>query len=856
MKVTAVPPVPAAPEGSAVPDSPADSTGWTLPRCVIAAPASGHGKTTVTIGLLAALRRRGMSVAPAKVGPDYIDPGYHTLAAGRVGRNLDPFLVGEDRIAPLLLHGALTPDPCDVALIEGVMGLYDGKLGTQGFASTAQVAALTGSPIVLVVDVRHTSRTIGAMVHGLATYEPGIRLGGVILNQVGSPRHEAEVRESLAPTGIPVLGALPRDATIEAPSRHLGLVPVEERPESQAALDALADHVADRIDLDALLALASTAPPLTCDPWDPKTAIAATSVALPPPGSPRPVVAVAGGRAFTFRYAETVELLHAAGCEPVIFDPTRDDTLPPGTAGIYLGGGFPQVHAGELAANDALRSAVADAVHAGMPTVAECAGLLYLSRSVDEAPMSGALDLTATMTPRLTLGYREGVAVATSVVASEGQRVTGHEFHRTTVTPTHPNQPAPPPGWMLDGRADGISANPATTGQATVHASYLHVHWAGHPHCAARFAAAVHNYATHTHTENLIDLTHHGDQDIATGLIDLAVNVRPAHTPPWVVRAVTDDLDWAAYPDAEPLRHAAAAHHDVPVESVLPTAGAAEAFTLIARALSPRHPTVIHPQFTEPEAALTAAGHRVRRWTLSATDGFVLPDTDLPDDVDLVIIGNPTNPTSVLHPRTALDRWRRPGRTVVVDEAFMDVVPGETETMIRPDHLDGVLVLRSLTKTWGIAGLRAGYVVGDPTLIAALAAHQPPWSVSTPAIRAGVAVLSEDAAAALAVEQALVAAQRADLVERLRAVGLTVVADPAASFVLVDTSAWGPGSVRVELARRGFAVRRGETFPGLGPQWIRVAVRDEATHVAFADALSALRDRDVMRDTGEPKRPR
>ena len=333
---------------------------------------------------MAALRRRGLVVAPAKVGPDYIDPGYHLLAAGRPGRNLDPFLVPKDLIVPLLLHGALTPDPADVAVVEGVMGLFDGRLGTDSYASTAHVARLTTTPILLCVDIRHQSATVGALVHGLATYDPRLTVAGVVLNQVGSPRHEAEARRAIERTGIPVVGALPRDAAIEAPSRHLGLVPAAERPESAEALDALADLIADRVDVDAVLALARSAPVLRGTPWDPAAVMGDRSavVAAPAPvGAPiRPVVAVAGGRAFTFRYAETTELLRAAGCEVAIVDPTRDEDLPPGTAGLYLGGGFPQVHAAELTANDSLRERIRAAVRAAFrpsrsaPGCSTCAG--------------------------------------------------------------------------------------------------------------------------------------------------------------------------------------------------------------------------------------------------------------------------------------------------------------------------------------------------------------------------------------------------------------------------------------------------------------------------------------------------
>ena len=227
-----------------------------LPGVVIAAPASGHGKTTVATGLMAALAARGLQVSGHKVGPDYIDPGYHAMATGRPGRNLDPFMVGEERIVPLLLHGAAS---CDVAVIEGVMGLFDGRLGTGGESSTAHVAGLTSSPVVLVVDISHASRTHAAVVAGLAQFDPAVRIAGVILNKARSSRHSDEVVDALQQTGVPVLGVLPRDAGVETPSRHLGLVPAAERAESAATLTRLAEVIAEHVDLDAVLQIASAA---------------------------------------------------------------------------------------------------------------------------------------------------------------------------------------------------------------------------------------------------------------------------------------------------------------------------------------------------------------------------------------------------------------------------------------------------------------------------------------------------------------------------------------------------------------------------------------------------------------------
>jgi cobyrinic acid a,c-diamide synthase len=442
-----------------------------LPRIVVAAPASGHGKTTVATGLMAALVARGLTVSGHKVGPDFIDPGYHALATGRPGRNLDPFMVGEPRIVPLLLHGARS---ADVAVIEGVMGLFDGRLGTGGEASTAHVASLTTSPVLLVVDISHASRTHAAAVAGLAAFDPSVHIAGVILNKAGSQRHADEVCDALKPIGIPVLGVLPRDAGIATPSRHLGLVPAAERVESAHTLERMAEVIAAHLDIDAVLAVAREAAALPGTPWDPSREV------QPPSQHRQPVVAMAGGRAFTFRYPETEELLRAAGCDVVEFDPLTDAALPAGTAGIYLGGGFPEVHATELAENHCLTAEIRTAIAAGVPTVAECAGLLYLCRSLDGTPMVGAVPADAAMTPRLTLGYRTATSPTDSLLAEAGLRVTGHEFHRTATT-SAVNRPA----WQLPTGPEGFATS-------TLHAAYLHTHWAGHPALAERFANAVH----------------------------------------------------------------------------------------------------------------------------------------------------------------------------------------------------------------------------------------------------------------------------------------------------------------------------------------------------------------------------
>lgn len=452
----------------------------TLPRVLIAAPGSGHGKTMVTTGVMAALRGRGFSVSPHKVGPDYIDPSYHGAACGRPGRNLDPFLQGEEQVAPLLAHGARTPEAADIAVIEGVMGLFDGAIGTGGFSSSAHVAALVQAPVVLVVDCAAMARSVGAVVHGFSRYSEQVRVVGVILNNVGSPRHEAEAREGVSETGVPVLGVIPRLPEVVVPSRHLGLVPVaERRPEAQAAIGALAAMVEQYVDLDALVDVARSAPDLDVDPWDP---VAAVQDQAGVGGGVR--VAVAAGAAFSFGYAETTELLTAAGAEVLTFDPLHDDGLPEGVQGLVIGGGFPEVHAKDLAANTAMSRSVARFAADGGVIAAECAGLLYLGQELDGLPMCGVLPVSAVMGPRLTLGYRRAVALQDSILSPAGTRVTGHEFHRTQV---QISTGAAAWGWQDNAKLA------ATEGLVSgrIHASYLHVHWAGHPQIAARFVTSA-----------------------------------------------------------------------------------------------------------------------------------------------------------------------------------------------------------------------------------------------------------------------------------------------------------------------------------------------------------------------------
>ncbi|WP_237769934.1 cobyrinate a,c-diamide synthase [Ornithinimicrobium sp. CNJ-824] len=837
---------------------------------VVAAPASGQGKTTVSVGLMAALTARGLTVAPGKVGPDYIDPGYHALATGRPGRNLDPWLVGAERVPGLLVHAARTPTVADLSVVEGVMGLFDGRNGTDGESSTAHVARLLGAPVVLVVDTGHASGTVAATVHGLRTFDPRVQVAGVVLNRTGSPGHATEVTRWVERLGLPVLGALPRDAAISAPSRHLGLVPAAERADAAAALERLAERTARHVDLDAVLDVARSAPPLDAEPWSPEAGSVAGR------GGRRPVVAVAGGRAFTFRYAETEELLRAAGCDVVTLDPAVDRSLPAGVAGLYLGGGFPEVHAAALSTNTCLLAELRDALAAGLPTVAECAGLLYLAESVDGHPFAGVVPAAAAMAPRLTLGYARARTATDSVLGPAGTTATGHEFHRTVTDPASGAQSSSPragAAWTSERGPSGFALDPAGTGRATVHAAYLHTHWAGHPHLARSFTQAVAEHDRAGLADRVLarrpspaptgvaeagvaeasapavpaadddpDLMHHGDRETAPDLVDLAVNVRLPEPPAWLAEVVAGTTrQLAAYPDPAPARAALARRHGVAEDMVLPTAGAAEAFTLLARAGLGARALVVHPQFTEPEAAVRRAGLDVERHLLGPSEGFRL-DPQAVGPADLVLVGNPTNPTGVLHPaQTLRDLHARTGGVLVVDEAFLDeVVDGERESLIAPS-MPGVLVLRSLTKTWGLAGLRAGYVVGNRALVARLAAQQPPWSVSTPALAATVATAASSAlaeAGRLALE---LEPWRRHLDAGLRALGVEVVPSEA-PFLLARV---GRG-VREALRARGYAVRRGDTFPGLDATWARIAVRDPLTIDGLLRELRAvLADRPV-----------
>lgn len=342
--------------------------------------------------------------------------------------------------------------------------------------------------------------------------------------------------------------------------------------------------------------------------------------------------------------------------------------------------------------------------------------------------------------------------------------------------------------------------------------------------------------ATDPATDSDHDLGHHGDAEVGPGLVDLAVNVRADTPPAWLTDRLAASLTGlAAYPDATAARADVAAAHGRDPAEVWPVAGVAEAFVLLARALRPARPVVVHPQFTEPEAALRAAGHAVERVVLDGD--LTLRPGDVPEAADLVVVGNPTNPTSVLHPAATLAALARPGRVLVVDEAFADTVPGEPESLADRTDLPGLVVLRSLTKTWGLAGLRVGYVLAPADLVARFAAAAPPWSVSTPALVAMQACTTPGARAEADRAAVALRADREHLLAALGALDGVEVrgASPASSFVLLRFP--GRTDVRDRLRDRGWAVRRGDTFPGLDGEHVRVAVRDRTTMAAFVDVL-------------------
>jgi len=460
-------------------------------QLVIAGTHSGVGKTTLVVGLIGALRRRGLVVQPFKVGPDYIDPTHHTRAAGRPCANLDTWMVPADRVKTLFRHMARG---ADVALIEGVMGLYDGQGYDAETGSTAEVAKLLGAPVVLVMDASRMARSAGALALGYRDFDRDVPLAGFVVNCVGSEGHAAGVAAAITrATGLPVLGRVPREDRLRVPERHLGLVPTAEPGDWQALAGAAAEVVERCLDVERLLALAGE--------------VDSTSAAVPAPArsarGPRPVIAVARDEAFHFTYEGNLELIIAAGAEIAFFSPLHDTGLPAGTAGLIVSGGFPEVYAAGLAANAAMHEAIRAAHARDVPIYAECGGLMYLSEAIVDFegcchPMVGLLPGHTTMSRRLTLGYRTAQAANPSWLFERGEMVRGHEFHYSAWEGRPAHLPAAyrllPPGGTTEPQPEGACAG-------NLWASYVHLHFWAKPELAGRFVAACRRHVPRLVTE-------------------------------------------------------------------------------------------------------------------------------------------------------------------------------------------------------------------------------------------------------------------------------------------------------------------------------------------------------------------
>lgn len=456
-------------------------------RLIIAAPMSGSGKTTVTAGLIAALAARGLRVAPFKVGPDYIDPTYHSLAAGQPCHNLDPWLLPPERI---LASFARRSRLADIALIEGMMGLFDGLSSLDDSGSAAHIARLLNAPVLLVLDASAMARSAAAIVRGFCDFDPRVRLAGVILNQVGGAGHAQMVQEAIAATtGVPVLGYLPRSEALQLPERHLGLIPTAEpRPEGshwQIWVEQARAAVEATVDVAAIIALAETAGPLPMPAADDPFASWAQTT--------RAVIAVAYDAAFNFVYEDNLDLLRAAGAEIALFSPLHDAALPRGTQGIYLCGGFPERYGAELAQNVVIFEQLRRAHAAGLPIYAECGGLMVLTEAIVDAdgkryPMAGLLPGWAAMQPRLTLGYRTLRALADNWLWRSGEEMRGHEFHYSTWCNRAPSLP-----YLYEIQPSAYQPAPQLEGawQGNLIASYTHLHFLTRPELAARFALAA-----------------------------------------------------------------------------------------------------------------------------------------------------------------------------------------------------------------------------------------------------------------------------------------------------------------------------------------------------------------------------
>lgn len=453
-----------------------------IPRLIIAGTHSGCGKTSVTVGVLRALIRRGLRIQPCKIGPDFIDASLLSAAARHPCRNLDSWMLPHPTVAELLARGA---EGAHAAVAEGMMGLYDGYDGAAEAGSTAEVARLLGAPVVLVVDVGGGSaRSAAATTLGFSAFDPQLAIAGIIANRAGGPRHVEALREALRSSGIPLLGAIPQDDRLRIPERPLGLAPAAEAP-PPAAAEALADTVAAHVDLEALLRIARTAPPL----------VVPGPLAFPPiPSPPAARIGVARDEAFSFYYPDALELLEAFGAHLVAFSPLHDRSLPE-VDGLYLGGGLLEVHAQTLEDNVSMRHAVAAAIHRGVPVHAEGGGLLYLTRDLldadgHRAAMVGAVPASSRMHRRVVAhDYVTLEAATDTLLLRTGETVRAHEFHWSTLEPAEPLLLA---YRSRDGR--GIADGRDGFASGSMLATHAHVHLAAMPEMARRLVEACRAY--------------------------------------------------------------------------------------------------------------------------------------------------------------------------------------------------------------------------------------------------------------------------------------------------------------------------------------------------------------------------
>jgi len=449
-----------------------------VPRIVIAGTASGVGKTTFSLGLIAALRARGFRVQPFKCGPDYLDPTHHTLAAGVPCRNLDTWMVPPTAMLELFARATAN---CDLAVIEGVMGLHDGRGGARDLGSTAEIAKRLEAPVLLVADVGKLSRSAGALALGYAAFDREVRVAGVLLNQVGTERHRLWATEGVAErTTLPVLGYLPKKAPVALPERHLGLVPATEVEGMARSLEAIREQIEATVDVEGILKVARAAGP----------APVADGALFPgAPQTPDVRIGLARDAAFGFYYEDNLDLFRAWGADLVEVSPLADPALPSDLDGLYLGGGFPELHGEALAANGGFRRSVAEAARVGLPIYAECGGLMYLAEWLVDLEgarhaMAGIVPGTSVMQRgRVRMGYVEATALRESPLAPAGASIRGHEFHWSSMDPPDARWAA----YRVDGdRLEGVVAGPTEN----VLASYLHVHFGSDPSLAPRFVAA------------------------------------------------------------------------------------------------------------------------------------------------------------------------------------------------------------------------------------------------------------------------------------------------------------------------------------------------------------------------------